>query len=112
MSALTRSSDCYWETRWDRSGSGPVVSWESGPAGTTKQLPGQHPPLRSRPLLADQHSTPLQLAFFLRNASVLSLNAGTSSYSGACEQSSKMCSSEFLMTFFSRLEYRVEVTMS
>src|SRR5262249_31990389 len=47
-----------------------------------------------------------------KKASVFSLNAATFSYKGACEQSSKIYSSEFLMPFFSRSANRVEVTLS
>lgn len=42
-----------------------------------------------------------QSACFVKNASVFSLNAATFSYSGACEQSSKMYSSEPLMPYLS-----------
>jgi len=44
----------------------------------------------------------VQPAFLFKNASVFSLNATTFSYNGACEQSSKMYSSEDLMPFVSR----------
>src|SRR5262245_14820520 len=57
-------------------------------------------------------STARQLACFFKNASVFSLNSGTFSYSGACEQSSKMYSPEVWMPLFSRSANRVEVTMS
>src|SRR4030095_3681584 len=53
-----------------------------------------------------------QPACLLRKPSVFSLNAGTFSYSGACEQSSKMYSSEFLMLFFSPSANRMEQTTS
>src|SRR4030095_9963162 len=54
----------------------------------------------------------LQPAWRRRNSSVLPLNAATFSYSGACEQSSKMCSSELLMPLRSGSAKRGEVTAS
>ena len=50
----------------------------------------------------------VQSACFFKNATVFSLNAATFSYSGACEQSSNMCSSELLMPFVNWSAKRVE----